>query len=268
MIIFWMILFFVAGAAVGSFLNVVADRVPEGKSIISPPSHCASCGIPISAIDNIPIFSYIWLRGRCRNCNASIPQRLLWVEIGMALLFAFLFWHYNFSWELPLALVFSCVFIVLLLIDLEHGILPNKIVYPSMVVALAAASLGSIFSFRPDYLITMVSHLWILNALIGGVVGFVLWLLPALVYRWFGRTEGMGWGDIKLAALMGFVTGFPLVIVALFISVIVGGITAAILLLLKVRGRKDAIPFGPFLSVGAMATLFWGSSLILWLLLY
>jgi len=268
MIILWMVLFFAAGAAIGSFLNVVADRVPEGKSIISPPSHCSVCGIPISAKDNMPIFSYILLRGRCRNCNASIPQRLLWVEIGTAILFAFLYWYYSFSWELPLTLVFSCIFIVLLLIDLEHGILPNKIIYPSMIVALAVAGVGSIFGFRPNYLVTLVSHLWILNVLIGGVVGFVLLLLPALIYRLIGRTEGMGWGDVKLAALMGFVTGFPLVILALFIAVIIGGIAAAILLLLKVRGRKDAIPFGPFLSVGALATLFWGSSLIMLLFFY
>ncbi len=268
MTILWMVLFFVAGSMVGSFLNVVADRLPQGKSIIWPMSHCTGCRRPISARDNIPIVSYIWLRGRCRNCNASIPQRVLWVEISTAILFAFVYWHYNFSWELPLVLLFCCVFIVLLLIDLEHGILPNKIVYPSMVIALALAGVGSIFGFEPGYIIFFGFHLWIINVLVGGIIGFVLMLVPALLYRLIGRAEGMGWGDVKLAALIGFVTGFPLVILATFLAVIIGGITAAILLLLKVRGRKDAIPFGPFLSVAAMVTLFWGSSLIIRLFLY
>jgi leader peptidase (prepilin peptidase)/N-methyltransferase len=267
MTILWMILFFAVGAMVGSFINVVTDRLPAGKSIISPASHCFGCQRPIAVRDNMPIVSYLWLRGRCRNCGAHIPQRLLWVEIGTAILFAFIYWYYRFSWELPLALLFCSIFIALLLIDLEHSILPNIIVYPSMGIALVLAGLGSVFGFEPSYIVNFGFPLWIINAVVGGVIGFVLLLVPALLYPLIGRVEGMGWGDVKLAALIGFVTGFPLVILAIFLAVITGGIVAGILLLLKVKGRKDAIPFGPFLAVAAMATLFWGSNLINWLFL-
>ncbi len=126
-----------------------------------------------------------------------------------------------------------------------------------MVVALVIAGLGSIFNFEPIDIVGRGFRLWIVDAAIGGVIGLVLLLLPALLYR-----GGMGWGDVKLAALIGFVTGFPLVILAIFLAVILGGIVAAILLLLKIKGRKDAIPFGPFLSAAAMVTLFWGGNIV------
>lgn len=255
-----MILFFMVGAAIGSFINVVADRLPEGKSIVSPPSHCTECQRQISAGDNIPIISYLWLRGRCRNCGAKIPQRLLWVELSTGLLFAFLYWHYGPGWELALVALYCCFFIALLLIDLEHGILPNKIVYPAMIIALVVASLGSIFGFEPSDIVGRGFRLWIVDASVGGCVGFLLLLLPALLYR-----GGMGWGDIKLAALIGFIIGFPLVLVSILLGIIIGGIAAAILLALKIKGRKDAIPFGPFLCLAAMATLFCGGNILGWL---
>jgi leader peptidase (prepilin peptidase)/N-methyltransferase len=257
MIILWLILFFIAGAMVGSFINVVADRLPHDKSIVSPPSHCFGCKRPISASDNIPIISYLWLRGRCRNCGATIPQHIFWVELGTALLFSFLYWVYGLKWDLLLAAIFCCIFILLLVIDLEHGVLPNKIVYPGIIIALAGAGLGSIFGFQPVYLMDICFRLWIINAAIGGVIGFVLLLIPALLYR-----GGMGWGDVKLALLIGLVLGFPLVILSIFLAVIIGGLVAGILLLLKIKGRKDAIPFGPFLSGTAIITLFWGALII------
>jgi leader peptidase (prepilin peptidase)/N-methyltransferase len=147
-----------------------------------------------------------------------------------------------------------------LLIDLEHGILPNKIVYPGIIISIVIAALGSIFGFEPSSIASSGLRLWIVDAAIGGGVGFVLLLLPAILYR-----GGMGWGDIKLAGLIGLVTGFPLVFIALFLAIIGGGLTAAILLLAKLKSRKDAIPFGPFLSLAAMATMFWGSDLLNWL---
>jgi leader peptidase (prepilin peptidase)/N-methyltransferase len=147
-----------------------------------------------------------------------------------------------------------------LLIDLEHGILPNKIVYPGIIISIVIAALGSIFGFEPSSIASSGLRLWIVDAAIGGGVGFALLLLPAILYR-----GGMGWGDIKLAGLIGLVTGFPLVFIALFLAIIGGGLTAAILLLAKLKSRKDAIPFGPFLSLAAMATMFWGSDLLNWL---
>lgn len=247
----WTFLFFVSGACVGSFLNVVADRLPAGKSIVSPPSHCENCHRQLSADDNIPIFSYLRLRGRCRYCHAIIPQRIFWVEIGTATLFAFLFWRYGFSYLLPVMAVYSCIFIVLTVTDIEHGLLPNRIVYPAIAIALTLALISQFLRLPrfPD----------LKDAAIGGAIGFVFLLIPAIISR------GMGWGDVKLAAFIGLATGFPLVLLALFISIVSGGLTAGILLLLKIKGRKDAIPFGPFLSLGTVVTLLWGNGILAWL---
>jgi leader peptidase (prepilin peptidase)/N-methyltransferase len=186
---------------------------------------------------------------------------LFWVELGTAILFAFLYWHYGFGWELPLVALYCCLFIILSLIDLKHHILSNKIVYPAVIFAIVIAALGSIFGFEPSAIAGSGFRLWIVDAAIGGSISFVLLLIPALLYR-----GGMGWGDIKLAALIGLITGFPLVFIAILLAIISGGLIAAILLLLKIKGRKDAIPFGPFLCLATMATLFWGSNLLNWLI--
>jgi len=257
MVVRWVVIFFVFGAAIGSFLNVVADRLPAGKSIISPPSHCPECQHSIPARDNIPVFSYLWLRGHCHNCGAAIPIRLFWVELGVGLLFAFLYWHYGFVWESALVAFYCCLFVILLVTDLEHGIIPNKIVYPGIGLALVVATTGSIFGFVPGNVVGLGPRLWIVNAAIGGGIFFGFLLLVVIVSR-----GGMGWGDVKLAGLVGLVTGFPLVLVAMFLAFVGGGLIAVILLLLKVKTRKDAIPFGPFISLAAMATLFWGQDIL------
>jgi leader peptidase (prepilin peptidase)/N-methyltransferase len=260
MIGLWLILFFLLGAAIGSFLNVVADRLPAGRSIISPPSHCPECQHKLSAQDMIPIFSFLWLRRRCRYCKAPIPMRLLWVELGAGILFAFLYWSYGPGWELVVIAVYCCLFIVLLVTDLEHNILPDKIIYPGMVIALILAISGSIFGFGLTGVTGSGFKLWIVNAAMGGGIGFLLLFIPALIYR-----GGMGGGDIKLAALIGLVTGFPLVFVAMFLAIVSGGLAAAIMLLAKLKRRKDTMPFGPFLCLASMATLFWGNDLLNWL---
>jgi leader peptidase (prepilin peptidase)/N-methyltransferase len=248
------LLFGILGAVVGSFLNVCIDRLPTGMSIISsPPSHCPFCQKRIAVKDLIPVFSYLWLRGRCRYCQAQIPQRLLWVELGTGALFAFLYWHYGLSWQLLITIVYSCLFIVVMVIDLEHHIIPNKIVYPGMALALILSLLAQLGVVETEP--------GIVRAAIGGGAGLVLLLLPALVYR-----GGMGFGDVKLAALVGLVTGFPLVIVALFLAIVSGGMVAAILLLLKKKRWREGMAFGPFLSLGVMATLFWGADILSWYL--
>jgi prepilin signal peptidase PulO-like enzyme (type II secretory pathway) len=235
---------FLLGAAIGSFLNVVADRLPAAQSIISPPSHCPECQRKLSAKDNIPIFSYLWLRGRCRYCGAAIPGRLLWVELGTAALFAFLYWHYGASWQLLPVAIYCCAFIVLLVIDLEQGVLPNKIVYPGIIIALIAA---------------VFAEPGIKSASIGGATGFALLLIPALIFR-----GGMGWGDVKLAALIGLVTGFPNVLIAIYLALVSGGLVAVLLLVSGRKQRKDPIAFGPFLVLAAMVTLFWGDNIVGW----
>jgi len=169
------------------------------------------------------------------------------VEVGTGLLFAFLYWHYGLRVELAISAFYSCLFVVLMVIDLEHKLILNRIVYPAAAVALI------IDAFLPQP--------GIIDGVIGGAIGFALLLIPALIFR-----GGMGWGDVKMAALIGLVTGFPLVFVALLMGIVLGGLVAGILLLLKIKKRKEPIPFGPFLSLATIATLLWGSYILNWYL--
>ncbi len=251
------IVFILLGLFTGSFLNVCIDRLPRGQSIIKPPSHCDECNQKLKVIDLIPVFSYIRLRGRCRYCRAEIPLRIPVVEIVTVLLFGFLYWNFGLGIELGIMLIYSCIMVVIFVIDLEHMLVLNKIVYPSMVLAL-------IFSlFRPEMgkFSPLLPDIGIVSALLGGIFGTAIMALPFILYR-----EGMGMGDIKLGALVGLMIGFPLVIVAVLSAWIIGGIVAGILLALKIRGRKDAIPAAIFLSTTAVITLVWGQAIWQWYL--
>jgi leader peptidase (prepilin peptidase)/N-methyltransferase len=247
------VIFVLLGMIVASFLNVCADRLPAKQSLVYPPSHCPACSRRLAAKDLIPIFSYLWLRGRCRYCKAAIPKRVLWVEIATAALFSLAYWQYRLSIDLPIALFYISIFMVILVIDFEHGLILNKIIYPAMVIALLLSVFFTIFlpqvGIVPD----------IAWAAVGGGIGFVVFLLIVIVSR-----GGMGFGDVKLAALIGLATGFPLVIVALIMGMILGGLAAVILLGFKIKKRKEAMPFGPFLAVAAIVTLLWGSDILNW----
>ena len=259
----FIVIFTLLGVTVASFLNVCIDRLPSNESLLFPASHCSSCRHRLSIKDLIPVFSYLWLHGRCRFCQAPIPRRLLWVEIGTGLLFGYLYWHYGLSIELAVAAFYCCLFIVLLFIDLEHGLILNKIVYPSVLVCIII----SVF-LPPSELIypsgSLISNflpqLGIVQAAIGGGIGLVLFLLIVVISK-----GGMGWGDVKMAALIGIVTGY-LIPVAILLAVILGGLVAVILLLLKIKKRKESIPFGPFLSLATIVTLLWGGDILNWYL--
>jgi leader peptidase (prepilin peptidase)/N-methyltransferase len=247
------VIFFLVGMTIASFLNVCIDRLPAGQSLIFPPSHCAACNRRLSVKDLIPIFSYLWLRGRCRYCGAAIPRRILWVELGTAALFGLTAWRYGLSVNLAIALFYICIFIVLMVIDWEKGLILNQIVLPAIGAALLISVIFSIL--LPDVAIVP----FIGRAAAGGGIGLGIFMLIVVVSR-----GGMGWGDVKLAALIGLVTGFPLVFIALLIGVILGGIVAVLLLSLKVKRRKESIPFGPFLAIATIITLLWGNSILSW----
>jgi leader peptidase (prepilin peptidase)/N-methyltransferase len=247
------VIFVLLGMIVASFLNVCADRLPAKQSLVYPPSHCPACSRRLAAKDLIPVFSYLWLRGRCRYCKAAIPKRVLWVEIATAALFGLAFWQYRLSIDLPIALFYISIFTVILVIDFEHGLILNRIVYPTMVIALL---LGVFFTIFLPQVGIVPNIAW---AAVGGGIGFVVFLLIIIVSR-----GGMGFGDVKLAALIGLATGFPLVIVALIMGMILGGLVAVILLGFKIKKRKEAMPFGPFLAVAAIVTLLWGSDILSW----
>jgi leader peptidase (prepilin peptidase)/N-methyltransferase len=245
--------FCLLGMIIASFLNVCIDRLPAHQSLVFPPSHCTACNRRLAVKDLIPIFSYLWLRGRCRYCGTAIPRRLLWVELGTTALFGLACWRFGLSVELAIALFYSCIFIVLMVIDWEKGLILNKIVFPAIVAALLISAIFSIF--LPEIEIVP----FIGRAVAGGGIGLGIFLVIVIVSR-----GGMGWGDAKLAALIGLVFGFPLVFIALLIGVVLGGVAAALLLLLKIKKRKEAIPFGPFLALAAIITLLWGNGILDW----
>ena len=231
----------------GSFLNVCIDRMPRGQSIIKPRSHCAACNQKLGNLDIIPIFSYLWLRGRCRYCRAHIPLRLPIVEGVTGLVFGFLCWKFGLSLELVISLIYACLLIIIFVVDLENQLVLDKVVYPGMALALG-------FSF-------LWPGLGVVSSLEGGALGAAALALPWVIYR-----RGMGLGDVKLGGLMGLMTGYPLVLVAWLLAVITGGVVGAILLTFKIRKRKDPIPFAPFLATSAMVTLLWGQVIYQWYL--
>ena len=247
-------LFFVLGLITGSFLNVCIDRLPRDKSIVKPPSHCDACQHRLGIKDLIPVFSYLRLRGRCRYCQASVPGKLVWVELAAGLIFALLYLHYRLSPELAVMIFYGCLFIVVFVIDLEQGLILNKIIYPAMVVALLLA-------LYPWPWLTQIIQPGIASAALGGGIGFALFFLIAVVSR-----GGMGWGDVKLVGLIGLATGFPLVFFAIVLGAVLGGLVAVALVIARKRTFKQTLPFGPFLALGAMITLLWGSNLLTWYL--
>lgn len=241
------LVFTLLGLFVGSFLNVCIDRLPRGQSIINPPSHCSTCNHKLGILDLVPLFSYLWLRGRCRSCRARIPTRIPVVEGATGLLFTFLYWKFGLGLELGISLIYASLLIVIFVIDLEHQLVLDKVTYPAMALALA-------FSF-------FWPGLGVISALQGGVLGLAIMALPFVLYR-----RGMGMGDIKLGALVGLMSGFPLVFVALLLAMISGGLVAAILLISGIKKRTDPIPFAPFLATSAMVTLLWGQAIWQWYL--
>jgi len=262
----WIAVFVLLGVAVGSFLNVCIDRLPNNKSIVYPPSSCTACQKRLSRMDLIPVLSYLWLRGRCRYCRVAIPRRVLWVELIGGITFALLYWHYGLSAELAVMVFYYCLFLVILVIDLENKLILNKVVYPAAIIALVISIFVPNLDITPGVVInTLAPQIdfapGVINAIIGGAGGLIVFLVILIASR-----GGMGWGDVKMAALMGLVLGFPLVFVAIFLAVVSGGLVAGVLLLLKARDRKQGIPFGPFLSLGATATLLWGAEILDWYL--
>lgn len=247
--------FTLLGLCMGSFVNVCIDRLPRRESIIKPPSHCSACNHKLGILDLVPLFSYLWLRGRCRYCRTPIPLRLPVVEGMTALLFTFLFWRFGLGLELGISLIYASLLIIIFVIDLENQLVLDKVTYPGMVLALA-------FSFfRPGP--------GVVSSLEGGALGLVGMALPLIVYRFClceRRQDGMGMGDVKLGALVGLMIGYPLVVIALLVAVITGGLVAAILLISGAKKRSDSIPFAPFLATSAMVTLIWGPAIYQWYL--
>ena len=248
--------FALLGLSVGSFLNLCIDRLPRGGSIVKPGSHCDGCGKALGPVDLVPVLSYLRLRGRCGYCGSRIPIRVLVVEIAAGTLFPLLIWHYGLTLEGAAALVYLSFFLVIFFIDLEHRLILIVVVVPAMAVALAFSFFwGGFEEFWPR-----IGPGITVSALLGATVGACLMAIPHVATG--GR--GMGFGDVYLAGLMGLGLGFPLVLVGLWVGIMAGGLAAVTLLGSRRVKRKDAIPFGPFLILGAMGALVWGDSVMRW----
>lgn len=237
------------GLAIGSFLNVVIHRLPRGESLVSPGSRCPSCAYALRPLDNIPVLSYVLLRGRCRQCRAGISGRYPLVELVTAALFVL---HYAvFGWTplLAVRLMFAAAMVALFAIDLEHHLLPDAITLPGILLGLFASL------FLPPGL---------RDALIGMVVGGgVLWLIGEAYYRYAGE-EGMGGGDVKMLAMIGAFLGWELVIVTLVFSSIAGSLIGLLLIVTKRGGMKYALPYGTFLALAAVVTSLCGAQIVTW----
>jgi leader peptidase (prepilin peptidase) / N-methyltransferase len=244
MVVFFIFLF---GLLVGSFLNVVIYRLPRNESIVFPPSHCPHCRHHLAWYDLFPVLSYFFLKGKCRYCHVHISSIYPFVELVTAVIFVTTFWL-----TIPTGILYTiyvtilmCLFLIIFFTDYQHGVIPLYVVLFGLVISLiymgSAYPIGTIF-------------VHILSALGAFIFFFLLF--------YFTKGRGMGFGDVMLVLLLGLIVGFPNIILALYISFLTG---AAVSLLLILRGnkhlRRDTIPFGPFLILGAYVSLFWGEKI-------
>lgn len=249
------IIVFIFGSIVGSFLNVCIYRLPRNMSILAPSSRCPSCNTPIRPYDNIPILSYILLYGRCRVCKAAISLRYPMVEILNAFLYVLVYWRFGFDWHTVIYLAFCSTLIVITFIDLDFQIIPDRITLPGIAIGFVMGSL-----LMPDPFIRY-SLLGIKSSIIGLLSGGGLFYAIAALSR-----GGMGGGDIKMMAMVGSLMGWKSVLLTTFMGSLTGAVFGVLLMILKGKGRKTKIPFGPFLAIGSVITLFFGQEILYWYL--
>jgi leader peptidase (prepilin peptidase)/N-methyltransferase len=244
------IFIFIFGLCIGSFLNVCIYRLPASQSIAHPRSKCPKCGKLIASYDNIPVFSYLWLKGRCRHCGVKIGLRYPTVEILGGLFALATFLKFGLSVEALIYFAFIACLLVVTFIDLDHRIIPDVITLPGIPICFAAS-----FAL-PD--------LTYQAALLGILVGGGSLFLVAWVYSLITKKEGMGGGDIKLLAMMGALLGWKGVLFTIFVSSLVGTLSGLAVMLQSRKGMKLAVPFGPFLAIGGITYIFFGTRLINW----
>lgn len=236
-------LIFVIGLIIGSFLNVVICRLPEGDSIIFPASHCPDCGAVLQIPDLVPVLSFVLYRGRCRYCGAVISFQYPLVELLTAVMFALLYIQFGLDISFFIYALLVCLLIICSVIDLKEMIIPNRITYPGIIVGLLLS--------------LTVSPLPIGSALMGVLIPGGVLLIIALAYQ-----QGLGMGDVKLIAMIGSFMGWLYALLGLFIGALAGTLVGLPLILTGVLNRKTRIPFGPLISAGALIMLFWGEFIV------
>lgn len=251
---FFMTSAFILGTVVGSFLNVCIYRIPAGQSIVSPPSHCPSCNNHIRWYQNIPIVSYLLLRGRCGFCQVRIPVRYALVEALTGFLFMAVLYYFGLSAATIVYWLFVAALVTITFIDLDHQIIPDVISLPGIPIGFAC-------SFFIPWLSWLDSLLGILLG--GGLLFAIAWLYEVLAKR-----EGMGGGDIKFLGMIGAFVGWQAVFPIVFFASLGGTLIGVPLMLMKGKNSRLVLPFGPFLAGAAVVYLFWGRDILAWYLTF
>lgn len=259
------ILAFIFGSIAGSFLNVCIYRMPLGKSVVWPGSHCPNCERKIPWYDNIPFVSYILLKGRCRFCKESISPRYLIVELLTAIMFVVLFNYYGLSYDFFVYTVFICSLIIATFVDIKHRIIPDEVSLGGMAIGFVLSAIKG-FNLKPITYNTRPVFDSFLGIIIGGSIIYLTGLLFDLVYFKMlkkppiqGETSSMGGGDVKLLAMVGAFLGWQKVVVTFFLAPFLGVIIGIINLVIK---KDHTIPYGPFLSLAAILSIFWADKII------
>jgi len=243
------IIIFIIGLVIGSFSNVCIYRLPRNESLVRPGSHCPQCSKPIPFYDNIPIISYLLLKGKCRYCGQSIPPQYPIVELATGLFYLALYLFYGLQ---PIAIVYMllCTLLIIIsFIDLRERIIPDVLSVPFIIIGFA-------FSF-------FLRNINPLDSLLGILAGGGSLLLIAIVGSKLFKKEAMGGGDIKLAAMLGAFLGWQLTLLSLFLGFFLGSVIG-VLIMVTSKNKNDVIPFGPFIALGAMISMFWGRTIIHW----
>ncbi len=236
------------GLMLGSFANVCVHRIPQGLSVVTPRSRCPACNASIAWYDNIPVLSWLILRGKCRHCGAPISIRYQILELAMGISWGALAWHFGPSPGLVVALVFVSLLWILTLIDLETFLLPDVLTLPGIVIGL-------------------LLNFWVgdpVSSLIGAVAGYGFFWSVAKVFLLLTGREGMGYGDFKLLAMLGAFLGWQALPLIILLSSLTGAIIGSVFLLLSRKGIRAEIPFGPYLALAGVVTMLWGGDLMQW----
>jgi leader peptidase (prepilin peptidase)/N-methyltransferase len=263
--------FLLLGLLIGSFLNVAIVRVPRGRSIVSPPSHCPRCKSSIKFYDNIPIISFLMLRGKCRNCGEPISWRYPLIELMNGLFYAWIVNEFRPGGEAFLMMAFCSSLIVITFIDVDFQIIPDTITLPGMLLGVSVAPffMSPLADPLPFNLDQLLPHMWpYLKSFLNAVIGLLCGALPLLAIGWvwerLRHVEAMGGGDVKLMGMVGSFLGWKGALLTIMIGAFVGSLVGLTLIVLKRHRMDRVIPFGPFLALGAVATAFYGSEIIAW----
>ncbi|QZY56981.1 prepilin peptidase [Crassaminicella profunda] len=242
----------VLGLLIGSFLNVCIWRIPRRESIVYPGSHCPKCNTTLKPMDLIPVFSFLVYRGKCRYCDVKISMQYPIIELMHAMIYLFLYYRYGYSLEFMEYALLSSLIIVISFIDIDHQIIPDGLIW-----------LGFVFAFIFNIHSFFVNFTNLYNSVLGLLIGGGFFLLIALI-----TNGGMGGGDIKLMGMLGFWLRWKWILLIMFLSFVIGAFISVCLIITKQKGRKDMIPFGPFIGFATLMTVYYGNDIIYYYITY